>query len=134
VRTLPPGSSTAILRGKGDTTGIGVVEPYDLNPTANSRLANISTRGFAEAGDNVVIGGLIVGPNANASAKVVGHAIGPTLGNFEMAGALQDPTLDLVNSNGGVLRSNNNGRESREATIAATGLPLHLPDPSLRSG
>jgi hypothetical protein len=50
------------------------------------------------------------------------RAIGPSLSNFGIAGALQDPTLDLVNSNGVVLRSNNNWRESQLAAITATGL------------
>jgi hypothetical protein len=74
VRTLPPGSYTAIMRGKGDTTGIGVVEAYDLNPTANSKLANISTRGFVETGDNVMIGGLIVLTAARARKSLCGRS------------------------------------------------------------
>jgi parallel beta-helix repeat protein len=122
VRTLTPGSYTAILRGNGNTTGIGVVEAYDLDRTANSRLANISTRGFVETGDNVMIGGLIVGPADGGSVTAVVRAIGPSLGNFGVAGALQDPTLDLVNSDGVVIRSNNDWRESQEAEIIATGL------------
>jgi hypothetical protein len=122
VRTLPPGSYTATLRGKNDTTGIGVVETYDLNATANSKLANIATRGFVETGDNVMIGGLIVGPNGGASATVVVRAIGPSLSDFGVAGALQNPTLDLVNSAGVVLRSNNDWRDSQEGQIIATGL------------
>src|ERR1043166_2620571 len=70
VRTLTPGSYTAVLRGNGNTTGIGVVEAYDLDRTANSRLANIATRGFVETGDNVMIGGLIIGPAGGGSARV----------------------------------------------------------------
>jgi hypothetical protein len=122
VRTLAPGSYTAILRGNGNTTGIGVVEAYDLNQAANSRLANISTRGFVETGDNVMIGGLIIGPAGAASATVVVRAIGPTLSNLGVSGALQDPTLDLVNASGVVIRSNNNWRESQQSQIIATGL------------
>jgi hypothetical protein len=122
VRTLAPGSYTAVLRGRSNTTGIGVVEAYDLDRTANSRLANISTRGFVETGDDVMIGGLIVGPSDATSTTVVVRAIGPTLGNFGIQGALQDPTLDLVNSDGVVVRSNNNWRDSQEAGIIATGL------------
>jgi hypothetical protein len=122
VRTLAPGSYTAILRGNGNTTGIGVVEAYDLNQAANSRLANISTRGFVETGDNVMIGGLIIGPAGAASATVVVRAIGPTLSNLGVSGALQDPTLELVNASGVVIRSNNNWRESQQSQIIATGL------------
>ncbi len=122
VRTLPPGSYTAILRGKNNTSGIGVVETYDLDQAGNSKLANIATRGFVETGNNVMIAGLIAGPAGGASATIVVRAAGPSLGNFGIAGALQDPTLDLVDANGSVLRSNNNWRESQESAIAATGL------------
>ena len=118
VRTLVPGNYTAIVRGNGNSTGIGVVEAYDLSPSANSKLANIATRGFVDTGDNVMIGGFITG----GDAQVVIRAIGPSLGNFGISGALQDPTLDLVNANGDVIRSNNNWRESQPNEIAATGL------------
>lgn len=122
VRTLAPGSYTAVLQGNGGSTGIGVVEVYDLDQGANSKLANIASRGFVEAGDNIMIGGLIVGPGGGASTKGVVRAIGPTLSNFGIAGTLQDPTLDLVNANGGVIRTNNNWNDSQETEIAATGL------------
>ena len=122
VRTLAPGNYTAILGGNGGSTGIGVVEVYDLDQNANSQLANIASRGFVDIGDNVMIGGLIVGPAGGASARVVVRAIGPTLGNFGIAGALQDPTLELVNSNGVVLRGNNNWTDTQQTEIEATGL------------
>ena len=122
MRTLAPGNYTAILRGNGGSTGIGVVEAYDLDQGANSKLANIATRGFVDTNDNVMIGGLIVGASSGASTKIVVRAIGPTLTNFGIAGALQDPTLDLVNSNGVVMRSNDNWQDSQEAAITATGL------------
>lgn len=122
VRTLAPGSYTAILGGNGGSTGIGVVEVYDLDQNANSTLANIASRGFVDTGDNVMIGGLIVGPAGGASAKVVVRAIGPSLGNFGIAGALQDPTVELINSNGVLLRANNDWPDSQRAAIEATGL------------
>ena len=122
VRTLPPGAYTAILRGLGDTTGIGVVEAYDLNRTANSRLANIATRGFVDAGDSVMIGGLIIGPAGGGCATIVVRAIGPSLTGLGIAGALQNPTLVLVNSDGMVIRSNDSWRDSQANEIIATGL------------
>jgi minor extracellular serine protease Vpr len=122
VRMLAPGNYTAVLRGNGGSTGIGVVEVYDLDQNSNSKLANIASRGFVDTDNNVMIGGLIVGPSGGASTKVVVRAIGPTLSNFGIAGALQDPTLDLVNSSGAVVRSNNNWKDSQQTEIEATGL------------
>jgi CSLREA domain-containing protein len=121
VRTLPPGAYTAIVRGKTGP-GIGLVEAYDLDPAANSKLANISTRGFVDSGNDVMIGGFIVGGSGGGGATVVVRAIGPTLANFGIVGSLQDPTLDLVDANGGVLRSNNDWKDSQQARIEATGL------------
>jgi hypothetical protein len=122
VRTLLPGSYTAIVRGFGDTTGIGVVEAYDLNQTANSKFANIATRGFVDAGDNVMIGGLIIGPASGSTAKVVVRAIGPSLTAFGIAGALQDPTVDLKDANGTTLLSNNDWQQGQAAEIQQLGL------------
>jgi len=121
VVTLAPGTYTTILRGTNGTTGIGLVEAYDLDGTANSKLGNISTRGFVDSGDNVMIGGLIVVPPNGTNGKIAVRAIGPTLSSAGIVGALQDPTLDLVNSYGVVIRSNNNWRESQQAAIMAAG-------------
>src|SRR5207249_691160 len=77
---------TAIVRGVNNGTGIGVVEAYDLDRTVDSKLANISTRGFVQMGDNVLIGGLIVlGQNP---LRVIVRAIGPSL---PVSGTLGDP-------------------------------------------
>ena len=123
VRTLAPGSYTAILSGKGGLTGIGVVEAYDLDQAANSKLANISSRGFVAAGDNVMIGGLISGGNGGADVRVLIRGIGPSLANAGITGALQDPTLDLVNANGVLVRANDNWQESQQQEIEATTIP-----------
>lgn len=118
VRTLAPGSYTAVLGGNAGSSGIGVVEVYDLDsgPTT-SKLANIASRGFVDTDNNVMIGGLIVGPTGGATATVVVRAIGPSLSNFGIAGALQDPTLDLVNANGASLRANNSWMDSQQTEI-----------------
>ncbi|HKP04933.1 MAG TPA: hypothetical protein VJU77_16390 [Chthoniobacterales bacterium] len=122
VRTLAPGAYTAVVQGVNNITGIGLVEVYDVNQVAISEIANISTRGFVETGDNVMIGGLILRPAGGGNATVVVRALGPTLSNFQIAGALQDPTLDLVNSDGGVIGSNNNWKDMQRAEIEALGL------------
>jgi hypothetical protein len=108
VRTLDPGSYTAILRGKGDTTGIGVVQAYDLNQAANSKFGNIATRGFVDSGDNAMIGGFIIGPASGGSTTVVVRAIGPSLTNFGVSGALPDPTIELHDGNGATIAFNDN--------------------------
>ena len=124
VATLPASpagiSYTAIMSGVNNTTGLGLVEVYDLDSAADSKLANISTRGQVLTDSDVMIGGVIVvGPDPQ---KVVVRAIGPSLGKVGVAGALQDPTLELHDSNGALLVSNDNWRSSQEAEIMATGL------------
>jgi hypothetical protein len=127
VATLPANGAgyTAIVRGKNNTTGIGVVEAYDLDQTANSRLANISTRGFVDTGNDVLIGGFIAG---NGLTKVIVRAIGPTLVNAGVSNPLQDPTLELHDNNGVTIRSNDNWKiredgSSQQAEIEATTIP-----------
>lgn len=118
VRTLDPGSYTAILRGNGNITGVGLVDGYDLNQDPNSKLANISTRGFVGAGDGALIAGFISGPNT----RVVIRAIGPSLSNLGINGALENPTLQLVDANGGVVRSNDNWKDGQRAELEAIGI------------
>jgi hypothetical protein len=118
VRTLDPGSYTAILRGKGDTTGIGVVQAYDLNQAADSKFGNIATRGFVDSGDNVMIGGFIVGPASGGSTTVVVRAIGPSLTNFGVSGVLPDPTVELHDGNGATIAFNDNwGDDANQGSI-----------------
>jgi len=122
VATLAPANYTAILSGKNGTTGIGVVEMYDLDLASDSELANISTRGFVQTGDNVMIGGFIFG-NGTASEKVIIRAIGPSLANI--ANVLADPTLELHDGNGTLLMSDDNWKDdaSQAALIISTGIP-----------
>lgn len=109
VTTLTPGTYTAVVRGAHGETGVGIVETYDLTQSANSKLANISTRGFVETGDNAMIGGLIM---TGGSAKSIVRAIGPSLQNAGIGNALQDPTLDLINGNGASVASNDNWQQA----------------------
>ncbi|MDP9098345.1 MAG: fibronectin type III domain-containing protein [Verrucomicrobiota bacterium] len=128
VTTLTPGSYTAILAGKNGGTGVGVIEVFDLAQAANSKLANLSSRGFVDTGDNVMIGGLIVGGPSGDSARVLVRALGPSLTGAGVAGALPDPTLELHNGNGSLLATNDNWKtrpdgSSQQAEIEATTLP-----------
>ena len=99
VATLPPGAYTAVVTGKNGSTGTAVVEVYDGDPIADSQLANISTRGFVGAEDDVLIGGFVVG---NGLVEVVVRALGPSLAQFGVADPIADPTLELHDGNGSV--------------------------------
>ena len=120
VASLDPGEYTVILRGQNNGTGIGLVEAYDLDSAAISTLANTSTRGFVETGDDVLIGGFIIGNGGSDTVLV--RAIGPSLADSGVATPLADPTLDLYDSNGVVIRSDDDWRDSQESLIQSTGL------------
>jgi hypothetical protein len=121
VRTLDPGSYTAIVRGKNNATGVGLIEAYDLAQSANSRLANISTRGLVQTGTNVMIGGFIVGGEGNA--RVIVRGMGPSLSQSGVPNPLLDPTLQLVDNNGTQIEANDDWRtDPDQAEIAAAGV------------
>jgi hypothetical protein len=124
VATLPANGTgyTAIVRGVNNGTGIGVVEAYDLNTAVDSRLANISTRGFVQIGDNVLIAGTIV--VGQTPQKVIIRAIGPSL---SIAGRLENPTLELHDQNGALLQENDNWVDSpnKQAIIDSTVPPTN---------
>ena len=122
VETLAPGPYTAIVQGKDGTTGIGLVEAYDLDEPVDSELANISTRGFIDTGDNVMIGGFIIGPEGLGDATVLVRGIGPSLADFGVPGALQDPTLELHDGSGNTLMTNDDWKDDQQSEIEATGL------------
>ncbi len=121
LATLDPGAYTAIVNGKNGGTGVGLVEVYDLDAAADSELANISTRGFVETGDNLMIGGFILGGDTGNSDVLI-RAIGPTLTDFGVAGALEDPTLELHDVQGTLISSNDNWMDDQKDEIEATGL------------
>ena len=127
VYTLDPGFYTAVMSGKAASTGIGVIEVYDLDQAAHSKVVNIASRGFVEAGDDVMIGGLIVGGNGIEDARILLRAIGPSLREAGVADALQDPTLELRDANGDLLRVNDDWQQSQQSEIEATTIPPHHP-------
>ncbi len=119
-RALSPGAYTVIVQGAAGTTGIGLAEVYDVGMNQTQRLANISTRGRVETGDNVMIGGVIIaGPD---DATMLIRAIAPSLEAVGLTGVLPDPQLDLYDAQGTKIDSNNNWRESSEPEILATGI------------
>jgi len=119
LANLDPGNYTAIVRGVNNTTGIALVEAYDLDFTAGSKFGNISTRAFVGTGASVMIAGLVVhGPD---SEDVIVRALGPTLTQLNVPNVLADPFLDLRDSNGNALMSNDNWKSSQETEIQASG-------------
>jgi hypothetical protein len=113
---------TGVVRGVNGTTGIAVIEAYDLDASADSKLANISTRGLVQTDPNVLIAGTII--VGSTSQKVIVRAIGPSL---SLAGKLADPTLELRDGNGALLESNDNWTQSgnKQAIIDSTVPPTN---------
>jgi outer membrane PBP1 activator LpoA protein len=123
VATLAPGAYTAIVQGKGMTTGTALVEIYDVDQNANAEITNLSARGFVGTGDDVLIGGgVVVNGNTGSAARVLVRAIGPSLGTMGVVGPLLDPTLSLRDGNGNVIATNDNWKDSQQSEIAGTGL------------
>jgi len=127
VATLQPGSYTVILAGKNQTSGVGLVEVYDANMAQASQLANLSTRGFVQTGNNVMIGGFILGGNS-ANARVAVRGRGPSLSQSGLSNLLADPTLELRDGNGALLISNDNWLDDPVSAAQLTANGLALPD------
>jgi uncharacterized delta-60 repeat protein len=129
---LAPGTYTAIVRGNGNTSGVALIEVYDLNPPFDSKLANISTRAFVGTGDNLVIGGFFLGGNSGDD-RIVLRGIGPSLTAAGVPDALADPTLELRDGDGALLVSNNDWQDdpAQAAELIAAGL---APSDPLESG
>jgi hypothetical protein len=123
LQVLQPGNYTAVLAGKNGTTGVGLVEVYDISPGVFAELTNVSTRGSVGTGDNVMIAGIIT-TGGNGSTQIVVRGLGPTLAAppFGIAGALADPVVTLVDQNGMVVKTNDNWKNTQQAAIQATGL------------
>jgi hypothetical protein len=122
---INPGAYTVVVRGKNDTTGIGLFEVYDLDQTADAALGNVSTRGVTQTGDDVMVGGIIVGGGTEgAFTKVLVRAIGPSI---PLNGALADPTLEVRDASGTLVVFNDNWKTradgtSQQAEIEATAI------------
>ena len=117
IATLAPNNYTVILHGKGTATGVGLIEAYDLDQAAASTLANISTRGFVDTGDSVMIGGFIVGGAGGGNSTVIVRAIGPSLSAAGITNPLQDPTLELHDADGALISSNDNWMDSPDKQV-----------------
>ena len=127
IATLPAGSYTASVKGKGQAGGIALAEVYDVNPTAVAELANISTRGYVGMENDVMIGGFILGQNPG-TARVAIRALGPSLANAGLSGVLADPHLLLFNENGIPLGSNDDWQTDPVSAAQLTANGLALPN------
>jgi hypothetical protein len=130
--TLNPGAYTGVVRGKNNTSGVALVEVYDLSQAVLAKLANISTRAFVSTGDDIVIAGFILG-NHTGNDRIVVRGIGPSLTAAGVANALANPTLELHDGNGVLLASNNDWQDNpaQAAELTAAGL---APTNNLESG
>jgi hypothetical protein len=130
--TLLPGIYTAIISGKNNTSGVGLVEVYDLSQATPATLANISTRASVGAGSNIVIGGFFLG-GGNVNDRVAVRGIGPSLTAQGVPNALADPVLELRDGNGALLISNNDWQDNavQASELMAAGL---APTNDLESG
>jgi len=106
IADLPTGSYTAIVSGVSNTTGVALVDAYDLSPGTTSILSNISTRSFVQTSENVIIGGFIV--QGTGTKRVIIRAIGPELAQYGITNTLADPTLQLYNATEALIGSNDN--------------------------
>lgn len=128
IASLPPAAYTAILTGKNQTTGLGLIEIYDRSAAAGSQLANISTRGFVGTQSNVMVGGFILSGNNNAQVAIRG--LGPSLAQFGLPNLLPDPILELHDANGATLIANDNWRDDSTTADALSANGLALADPN----
>lgn len=122
LTSLNLGAYTALVQGASNTTGVALFEAYDLDPAAGSKFANLSTRGFVQTGNDVMIAGVVVqGPSGK---KVLVRALGPTLGPapLNIPDPLANPFLDLRNGNGTRIGASDNWKSTQQAQIQATGL------------
>jgi len=130
---LQPGNYTAVLSGKNNTTGVGLVEVYDIEKSVSSALTNVSTRGFVGTDQNVLIAGFII--SGTGPKKLVVRALGPTLSSFGVPGVLQNPTLELHNAAGALISFNDNWGDSpnKQQIIDANLAPPNAAEPAIRT-
>jgi hypothetical protein len=123
IARLPANGATytAVVRPARGSSGIGLVELYDLDPPESSaRFANLSSRGNVLGGDKAMISGFIVdGSPSMGPVKVIARGLGPTI---PLSGALQDPTLEL-HDNAAVISANDDWKQTQQSDIEATGIP-----------
>jgi hypothetical protein len=122
LRTLAPGHYTFIARGKDQTTGVALVEAYDVDRAADATLLNISTRAHVGSGEQVMIAGFIIQPETGRDVRAAVRGIGPSLASQGVTGALADPTLEVHDANGSAIANNDDWKERQQAELEQAGL------------
>ena len=123
IATLDPAAYTVIVRGVNNATGVGLVEVYDLDPRpTESTLANISTRGFVDTAENVMIAGFIIGGGDGGDGTVLVRGLGPSLTDLGVVGALANPNLELHDGDGNTVAMNEDWKDTQKTAITATTL------------
>jgi hypothetical protein len=130
--TLDPGAYTAVVRGQNNTSGVALVEVYDLSQAIPAKLANLSTRALVGTGNDIVIAGFILGGHTG-NDRIIVRGIGPSLTATGVSNALADPALELRDGNGELLAANNNWQENPTQAAALTAAGL-APTNNLESG
>jgi sugar lactone lactonase YvrE len=115
-RFAPDGTKTTVFTSGFNTPQFVAVEP------STHQLLNVSTRGFVQTGDHVLIAGFIIGGTGPIGDKVVVRAIGPSLTAAGITDALQDPVLELHNASGALIATNDNWKDTQQVDITATNL------------
>jgi hypothetical protein len=130
LASLEPGLYTAIVGGKNGSSGVGLVEVYDLGTasfdiSSEAQFANISTRGKVQTGDDVIIGGFIIGESGPVT--VVARALGPSLIPFGLPDALPDTTLELHDGNGALVEFNDDWETGEKQELWTRCSPRPIP-------
>ncbi|MDO8540956.1 MAG: PQQ-dependent sugar dehydrogenase [Opitutaceae bacterium] len=117
--TLAPGAYTAQVTGVGGASGVALAEVYDANPSSTAAiLTNFSLRTQVGTAANILIAGFVVG--GELPVKVLIRGIGPSLAQFGVGGVLVDPQLNIFNSVGTAIASNDNWSDVDAANLAET--------------
>jgi hypothetical protein len=109
IRTDPGKLSQETRRWRIDVNG----------PTPLSQPVNIFTRGNVLSGENVLIGGFIVGGKTPKKLSI--RALGPSLQQYGITNALSDPALQIFGLGGNVFATNDNWRDTQESEVIASG-------------
>ena len=114
--TLLPNGDVLVAGGNSGSISLASAELFDTS----SRLINLSARGQIQTGDNVMIGGLIIGGSSPKTVLI--RAVGPNLASYGVSGVLANPMLQLFTGQTVIASNDNWASAANAAAIQATGL------------